>query len=155
MRTILLAVVVAICCSCNKPAPGANAFPPEYVGTWQLISSDYYGKDAVTSNMVAGQEMMKIITPTHFAFFLHDLHQGKDSSNVAYMSGGGRVAYQDGEYIEHLNYCTARQWETHTFNFRLELRGDTLIQQGVEELEDLGLGDENLLLIEKYIRVRK
>jgi len=104
--------------------------------------------------MIEGQQMMKMITPTHFAFFLHDLKQGKDTSNVAYMSGGGTVTFNDGEYTENLNYCTAREWENHSFSFKLELNGDTLIQQGVEELEELGLGKENLLLIEKYIKVK-
>ncbi len=104
--------------------------------------------------MVEGQEMIKMITPTHFAFFLHDLNQGKDSSNIAYMSGGGTVTFKDGQYTENLNFCTAREWENHSFSFKLELKGDTLIQQGIEELKELGLGEENLLLIEKYIKVK-
>ncbi|MCU4156962.1 hypothetical protein J1N10_13315 [Carboxylicivirga sp. A043] len=153
MRVILFVLLVGLFYACNPEKQNLNDFPKEYVGTWQLISSDYYSKDSVKSNMIEGQEMIKIITPTHFAFFLHDLDQGKDSSNVAYMSGGGTVAYTDEKYTENLDFCTAREWETHSFHFNLELRGDTLIQQGVEELEELGLGDENLLLIEKYIRV--
>ncbi|MBK3519758.1 hypothetical protein [Carboxylicivirga marina] len=155
MRAILLVLVAVLCYACCDEKKDTTAFPQQYVGTWQLISSDYYGKDSVTSNMIEGQEMIKIITPTHFAFFLHDLKQGKDSTNVAYMSGGGTVAFKNGEYTENLDFCTAREWETHAFHFKLELKGDTLIQQGVEELEELGLGDENLLLIEKYIRLQE
>ncbi|WP_430812802.1 MULTISPECIES: hypothetical protein [unclassified Carboxylicivirga] len=155
MRMICLVLAAGLFYACNCEKSNKSDFPEEYIGTWQLISSDYYGKDSVKSNMVDGQEMIKIITPTHFAFFLHDLYQGKDSSNVAYMSGGGTVTFEGNKYTEHLDFCTAREWETHSFHFNLELRGDTLIQQGVEELEELGLGDENLLLIEKYIRVRE
>ncbi|MCG8583059.1 MAG: hypothetical protein MI866_24285 [Bacteroidales bacterium] len=155
MRIIFLVLVAGLLCACNCNKQGKSDFPEQYVGTWQLISSDYHSKDSVTSNMVDGQEMIKIITPTHFAFFLHDLHQGKDSSNVAYMSGGGTVSYEDDTYTENLDFCTARNWETHSFHFKLELKGDTLIQQGVEELEELGLGNENLLLIEKYIRTEE
>ncbi len=153
MRITLLILIAGLGFACNDTKQNLTTFPEQYVGTWQLISSDYHSKDSVTSNMIAGQEMIKIITPTHFSFFLHDLQQGKDSSNIAYMSGGGTVGYSNGEYIENLDFCTARTWEGHSFKFKLELKGDTLIQQGVEELEELGLGDENLLLIEKYVRV--
>ncbi len=155
MRFTLLILIAGLCFACCDDKQKTTNFPAEYVGTWQLISSDYHSKDSVTTNMVSGQEMIKIITPTHFAFFLHDLQQGKDSSSVAYMSGGGTVGYSNGEYIENLDYCTARTWEGHSFKFKLELKGDTLIQQGVEELEELGLGEENLLLIEKYVRVEQ
>ena len=127
---------------------------PSIQGTWQLISSEYHKKDTITSNMNEGQKMIKIITPTHFAFLLHDLKKGKDSTNVAYMSGGGSYALENGKYIENLEYCTAREWEGHSFDFELTISGDTLTQIGVEELEDLGLGAENMLLIEKYIRVK-
>lgn len=150
----LFILLAGLCFACTDTKQSSTGLPEKFIGTWQLISSDYHSKDSVTTNMVAGQEMIKIITPTHFAFFLHDLQQGKDSSNVAYMSGGGTVGYSNGEYIENLNYCTARTWEGHSFKFKLELKGDTLIQQGVEELEALGLGEENLLLIEKYTRVK-
>ncbi|WP_439184826.1 hypothetical protein [Carboxylicivirga taeanensis] len=155
MRIYLFILIAGLCFSCCDDKKTSTGFPEQYVGTWQLISSNYHSKDSVTSNMVKGQEMIKIITPTHFAFFLHDVQQGKDSSTVAYMSGGGTVGYSDGAYIENLDFCTARTWEGHTFKFDLELKGDTLIQQGVEELEELGLGEENLLLIEKYIRVKQ
>ena len=161
MRFILLIITIGLCYACcqetqkTQEAQNTQGIPHEYIGTWQLISSDYHSKDSIKSNMVKGQKMMKIITPSHFAFFLHDLKQGKDSTTATYMSGGGTVAYKDGEYTENLNYCTAREWENHSFSFQLELKGDTLIQQGVEELEELGLGEENLLLIEKYIKVKK
>ncbi|MBS2210790.1 hypothetical protein KEM09_05235 [Carboxylicivirga mesophila] len=155
MRITLLILMAGLCFACNDINQNSTTFPEQYVGAWQLISSDYHSKDSVTSNMVDGQEMIKIITPTHFAFFLHDLQQGKDSSTVAYMSGGGTVSFSNGEYVENLDFCTARTWEGHSFKFKLELKGDTLIQQGVEELEELGLGDENLLLIEKYVRVKE
>jgi len=155
MRFTLSIFAITLCFACSQKPKNTTNLPEEYLGTWQLISSDYHSKDTIQSNMIEGQEMMKIITSTHFAFFLHDLKQGTDSTNVAYMSGGGKVAYKNGEYTENLEYCTAREWENHSFSFKLKLRGDTLIQQGIEKLEDLGLGDENLLLIEKYIKVKK
>jgi len=158
MRFILSILIITMCYSCCEEQKEAQKvvsdLPSEFVGTWQLISSDYHSKDTVTSSMKEGQQMMKIITPTHFAFFLNDLKQGKDSSNVAFSAGGGTVEFKDGQYIENLQYFSAREWEGHQFSFKLELNGDTLTQQGVEELADLGLGEENLLLIEKYIKVK-
>ncbi len=129
--------------------------PSQIEGTWQLISSEYHRKDSITSNMTVGQEMIKIISPSHFAFFLHDLKKGKDSTNIAYMSGGGSYSFINGKYTENLQFCTARDWENNSFTFDIQIIGDTLIQQGLEEMESLGLGTENLLLIEKYVRIDK
>lgn len=149
---ILVASLFLLNSCCNQSEQCDQT--PSIQGTWQLISSEYHKKDTITSNMNEGQKMIKIITPSHFAFLLHDLNKGKDSTNVAYMSGGGSYSFEDGKYIENLEYCTARNWEGHTFDFELTLSGDTLTQIGVEELEDLGLGAENMLLIEKYVRVK-
>lgn len=149
----LIASIFLLGACCNNPDKCNQK--PAIQGTWQLISSEYHKKDTITSNMNEGQKMIKIITPTHFAFLLHDLKKGKDSTNVAYMSGGGTYTFNKGKYTENLEFCTARNWEDHSFDFELIIKGDTLIQTGIEELEDLGLGTENLLLIEKYVRVKE
>jgi len=139
------------CSNCEKECASATKENP-HIGSWQLLSSDYIKKDTTISNIVAGQTMIKIITPTHFAFFSHDTIKGVDSTAM-YMSGGGTYRFKKDKYVENLEYCTARQWEKHSFEFDLEIKGDTLIQTGIEELEDLGLGEENMLLVEKYLRI--
>ena len=151
---IIIAFACALfsCANCEKESTTTSP-KDTFIGSWQLLTSEYIKKDTIISNVVAGQTMIKIITPTHFAFFSHDTIKGVDSTAM-YMSGGGTYHFKGEKYVENLEYCTARQWEKHSFEFDLEIKGDTLIQTGIEELEDLGLGAENMLLVEKYVRIK-
>lgn len=88
---------------------------------------------------------------THFAFLQHDLKKGEDSSAV-FVAGGGRYSLTGTTYTEHLEYCSARNWEGNDFSFNISIKGDTLIQRGVEKIENLGVNRVN---IEKYVRVSK
>lgn len=149
---LALAFMLFSCSNCKKECPSTDTKP--FIGSWQLLSSEYIKKDTTISNVVPGQTMIKMITPTHFAFFSHDTLKGAVDSLASYMSGGGTYTFKNNKYVEHLEYCTAREWEKHAFEFELEVKGDTLVQTGIEELEELGLGKENLLLVEKYIRIK-
>ena len=44
-----------------------------------------------------------------------------------------------------------REWEGHSFNFTVTISNDTLIQKGIEKVENLGI---DRLIIEKYVRVK-
>ncbi|MDZ7612928.1 MAG: hypothetical protein U5K51_03825 [Flavobacteriaceae bacterium] len=81
----------------------------------------------------------------------HDLNKGQDSA-ASFSAGGGHYTLIDSSYTEHLEYCTARNWEGHDFSFIMTIKGDTLIQSGLEVIESEGINRKN---IEKYIRIRK
>jgi lipopolysaccharide export system protein LptA len=119
------------------------------IGTWQLISgTTIKGKDTTFTDYTKGQEMIKIITPTHFSFLRHDLNHGKDST-ADYSAGGGRVKIEGKKYKEYLDYFNVREWEGGEFEFDYEVTGDTLIIKGVEKVEKLGINHIN---IEKYLK---
>ena len=121
-------------------------------GTWKLVSGTLIEKnDTTITDYTRGKSFIKIINDTHFAFLLHDLKQGKDSSAV-YSSGGGRYTLSDSTYTEHLEYCSDRNWEGHDFPFNITIRNDTLIQHGVEKIEASGIDRLN---IERYVRIDK
>ena len=48
---------------------------------------------------------------------------------------------------EHLEYCSAREWEGNDFTFTITIKDDTLIQSGIEKIESAGINRVN---IEKY-----
>lgn len=144
----LLMITLAISCT---QAPKEKSAP--LIGTWQLISATSTQKDSTVSTFDPKTKMLKLFSDTHFAFFLHDLHQGKDSSNAVFSAGSGLYELtQDSIYTEHLEYCNNRKWETNSFHFVLNINGDTLIQKGVEKIADLGVDH---IIVEKYIRVKK
>ena len=121
-------------------------------GTWKLITGMIIEKgDTVVTDYTKNRSFIKIINDTHFAFLQHDLNKGKDSAAV-FVAGGGRYSLSDSLYTEHLEYCSAREWEGNDFPFTMDIMNDTLIQSGVEKIESEGVNRVN---IEKYIRVKK
>jgi hypothetical protein len=120
-------------------------------GTWKLITGTLIEKgDTTITDYTKNTSFIKIINDTHFAFLQHDLNKGKDST-AAFSSGGGTYSLKDSTYSEHLEYCTAREWEGSDFPFTIEIKNDTLVQRGVEKVVSAGVDRLN---IEKYVRVK-
>lgn len=120
-------------------------------GTWELISDiRIENQDTTLTRADKNKRMIKIINQTHFAFLRHDLAQGKDSTTAEFVAGGGPYTLNGNTYIEQLEYCTARDWEKNTFQFTVEIHGDTLVQQGREKVEATGV---DRIIIEQYKRV--
>jgi Lipocalin-like domain len=147
---ILFVIIVMVLLSCagknSKPSPNLIE------GTWQLITGTLIEKgDTIVTDYSENISFIKIINNTHFAFLQHDLKKGQDSDAV-FISGGGRYSLSDSLYTEHLEYCSARNWEGNDFKFTISIKADTLIQTGVEKVESAGVNRVN---IEKYIRVMK
>ncbi len=147
---LLLLLTATLLTSCGEKADKQT--PSPIVGTWQLISATATEKDSTFSTFNPQTKMIKIITPTHFAFFNHDLTQGKDSTTAAFTAGGGACTLADSVYSEHLQYFNLREWEGHKFQFIVKIQNDTLTQSGVEKLEELGI---DRVIVEKYVRVKE
>ena len=149
MRFIFLTLSLM---ACNKPQtdalPKATTSPIE--GTWKLVSGTLIEKeDTVVTDFTGNESMIKIINATHFSFLRHDLNKGQDSTAV-FVAGGGAYTLEGDQYTEYLEYCSTREWEGNTFHFTVTVDADTLTQQGVEKIEDLGIERLN---IEKYVRL--
>ena len=147
----VFAIVFAIACgSDNEPEPRSSELP--ITGTWKLLTGTLIEKgDTTITDYTRNISFIKIINPTHFAFFNHDLHKGKDSAAV-FSAGGGTYTLKDSIYKEYLEYCTARNWEGHDFEFTVTIKNDTLIQSGIEVVESAGI---NRMNIEKYVRLKQ
>lgn len=122
------------------------------IGNYRLLeSTTIKGKDTIRMLVDSTKtEMIKMINTTHFSFFNHDKNQGKDSTAL-FVSGGGTYLLENDNYTENLDFCSYRPWEGKQFKFTISLRGDTLVQEGMEELPELGVKQH---ITEKYIRIR-
>jgi hypothetical protein len=142
---VLLAIVLSSCAGkVSGPAPVLS-------GTWKLITGTLIEKgDTVVTDYTKNISFIKIINDTHFSFLQHDLNKGKDSSAV-FVAGGGKYTLNGNSYTEHLEYCNDRMWEGNDFTFTISIKGDTLIQTGIEKVESAGVNRENT---EEYIRVK-
>ena len=147
IQLIILAFLLTSC-SAEKKDPKNEAL--SIIGTWKLISATTIQQDTIRADDLSGKEMIKIINDSHFAFLNHDLNKGKDST-AHFVSGGGIYSLSGNQYTESLQYCNARAWEGNKFEFTVEVKGDTLIQSGIEKLEDLGIDRK---IIETYLKVK-
>jgi hypothetical protein len=147
-------IIITTVMSCKGKMEN-NAVKPSPIpvaGTWKLITGTIIDKtDTAVTDYTKKISFIKIINDTHFAFLKHDLNKGKDSVPV-FVSGGGSYSLSDSLYTEHLEYCSARNWEGNDFTFTISIIGDTLIQSGVEKIESEGV---NRINVEKYIRMKK
>lgn len=118
-------------------------------GTWKLLTGTLIEKGNTTvTDYTKDRSFIKIINDSHFSFLNHTLR--KDTTDFS--AGGGTYSLNGNNYTEHLEYCSAKEWEGHDFSFTVTLTGDTLIQSGVEKIEAQGINRFN---IEKYIRYKK
>lgn len=88
---------------------------------------------------------IKIINNTHFSFF----NQIEDSPKSFY-GGAGTYTLDGTKYVETLDYIASPNLRGHKFEFNLELKGDTLIQHGLEKVESANI---DRYIVEKYIRI--
>ncbi|QKZ15702.1 hypothetical protein HU175_08705 [Spirosoma sp. KUDC1026] len=120
------------------------------VGTWQLIAATATENDSTYSTFSPGQNMIKVINDTHFAFLNHPAG-GTGDSTQAFSAGGGHYTLADSAYTEHLDYFADKAWEGRSFDFVIEIKGDTLIQKGVERIPERGIDH---IIMETYKRVK-
>lgn len=154
MKTIFFSILLFLFFSCTeKTEPASTQVPVNkpLLGTWKLLTGTLIEQgDTAVTDYTQKQSFIKIINETHFAFLLHDLSGGKDSTSAVFASGGGSYSLVDNTYTEHLEYCSDRAWEGHDFPFTIAIKGDTLIQSGVEKVENEGVERLN---IEQYVKV--
>jgi hypothetical protein len=144
--------MILLSCEAETEEKGVKASPKPIIGTWQLLNGTVIeNRDTTVTDYTQKASFIKVINDTHFAFLHHDLNKGKDSAAV-FVSGGGAYSLKDSLYTEHLQYCSAREWEGNDFTFTVTIKNDTLIQRGIEKLASAGI---NRINIEKYIRVKK
>lgn len=155
MKQLIIATIITTLFSCAAKKEQESTTAPTALpitGTWKLLTGTLVEKgDTTITDYTKNISFIKIINDTHFAFLQHDLKKGKDSGAV-FVSGGGSYSLKDSLYTEHLEYCSAREWEGNDFNFTIRINNDTLIQSGVEKVESAGV---NRINIEKYTRVKQ
>jgi len=150
LRNLLLLIITLFVTSSCETKRQETSESVSIEGTWELLSETKIEKNDTTFTPASSdQRMLKIINKSHFAFLRHDLTKGKDSTAL-FVAGGGAYTLQGDQYAEKLEFCNFREWEDHNFDFKVEIRNDTLIQTGKEKIEELGI---ERIIIEKYRKV--
>lgn len=148
-RTLLPILILLVLIGCKQKKETLIENP--LVGTWQLLQGTTIEKgDTTITDYTQHLKGIKIINATHFSFFNHDLNHGQDSLK-SFAAGGGTYSLKGNQYKEHLEFCNYREWENHDFEFTVTIKEDTLIQQGIEKVESIGVERIN---IEKYVKIK-
>jgi len=151
MQKLFIPALFLVCLvSCNEKQNEPAATKANLIsGTWKLLTATVIEKgDTTVTDYTKGRSFIKIINDSHFAFLNHTLR--KDTTDFS--AGGGRYTLTGNNYTEHLEYCSAKEWEGHDFTFTVTISGDTLVQSGVEKIEAQGIERLNT---EKYIRYKE
>lgn len=115
-------------------------------GTWKLVFNSVEENDSVTVKDLGNRDFIKIINESHFSF----INQIPDSEEGFY-AGAGTYSLNEDKYVEVLNYLEPTAWRGHKFEFTVSFSGDTLIQQGREDVPEAGI---ERFIVEKYLRVK-
>ncbi len=115
------------------------------VGTWRLVYGEIREKDSVQIKDLSEADFIKIINDDHFAFF----NQPK-AGGEGFYAGGGKYTLKGNDYTEILDYIGFDAVRGHKFPFSIEVKGDTLIQSGVEDVPEAGIKRH---IVEKYIKI--
>jgi hypothetical protein len=146
-----IAATLLISCDSKTNKTNSHEQPLPIAGTWQLISgTTIQKKDTTVVDYTKNQKAIKIINGSHFCFLIHDLNKGKGPA-PSFTAGGGKYTLVGDKYTEFLEFCNDRQWENNKFEFTITIKGDTLIQKGIEKVDSIGVNRINL---EKYYRVK-
>ena len=150
MNKIVSILFLVLLMSCNEGPEATQSTKAPIQGTWKLLTGTLIEKGGTTiTEYTKDKSFIKIINDSHFAFLQHDL---KRDSASGFSAGGGSYKLNGNNYTEHLEYCSAKEWEGHDFSFTVTITGDTLVQSGVEKIESQGIERINT---EKYIRIKE
>jgi hypothetical protein len=145
MKMILFLTLIVLLVAACKTEQGSLPLK----GTWRLLTATVTENNQSTvTDYTKGKKFIKIIADTHFAFMLHDLNKGADSTAL-FSAGGGSYTLKDSTYTEHLEFCSAREWEKNDFSFTVTIHNDTLVQKGIEKVEGTNINRYNT---ETYVR---
>lgn len=146
---LLTIILVLFGCSDYSFSSESNNEPLDkaIIGTWKLVYSKISTQDSTTIKDLSTSEFIKIINKTHFAFFNQNV-----SSSDGFYAGAGTYTLKGNDYIEVLDFIANEDFRGHTFPFSIEIKGDTLIQSGLEEIESANI---KRFIVEKYIKLKE
>ena len=143
MKSKLFLVLIVLLSFCNCSKNNSKSI----VGTWRMFYAESIENDSVIIKNLDSTSFIKIINDNHFAFFNQTL-----GNQEVFYGGGGSYTLEGDKYTEVLNYTSVKSLRNHSFPFTVKIKGDTLIQSGIEFVKKANL---NRKIIEKYIRVKQ
>jgi hypothetical protein len=135
--TTLLAFSL-ILIACNKNETTTAVSKPKDIkkveGAWKMVYGEIKEGDSVQIKDMTKSDFIKIISKDNF------------------YGGGGTYTLKGNTYTETLQYSAVDAVRGHKFPFTIEIKGDTLIQYGLEEIKEANI---KRYIVEKYVKIKK
>ena len=141
---ITLLIILFVFIGCNQKQVSKPQMNIE--GTWKMVYAEIVENDSLKLKNLSNTTFIKIINKSHFSFF----NQEKNGIKNFY-SGAGLYQLKNNNYTETLQFTTVEAIKNHQFSFQIKIKGDTLIQSGLEKVEAAGI---NRRIVEKYIKIK-
>jgi hypothetical protein len=160
----VLAIAAGFLSGCHSLSDSHQADTLE--SEWQLeLETLAIGEQKYITFDGKSRAMIKIFTDSHFAFSSIGTNRPRFSSYqltkeqkvVAFDNFGGslgRYNYEDNMLTEHIEYSSFPNYEGVSISFKITISGDTMIQEGIYPLIELGLGDQNGYLRSIFKRIK-
>lgn len=145
MRNLIVIITLFSILSCQQNKTTIST-KNKIEGSWKMVYAEIIENDSLKLKDLSNTTFIKIINKTHFSFFNQE-----NSGNTNFYSGAGTYKLIDNNYKEILEFTTVKAIKNHEFSFQVEIKGDTLIQSGIEKVEAAGI---NRQIIEKYIKLK-
>ena len=118
-------------------------------GTWELIYAKSSNTDTTYLFPVTDYERnIKMISRTHFVWIAQDT-----SREDIYGFGGGKYTLDGDNYTEYFEMFVNPALVGKSITFKVEVKGDTLIQSGTVPLKKFGFADYDGEDYEVYKRI--
>ncbi len=147
MKKFIFILILTILNSCTpKESQIEHNTSINIRGTWKMVYAETIENDSLRIKNLTKTTFIKIINNSHFAFFNQEF-----TGNENFYSGAGTYTLKETIYIETLNFTSVESIKNHQFPFKVTIKGDTLIQSGLEEIKAEGIKRK---IVEKYIRIK-
>ena len=145
MRKLVLLIILLTFYNCQQKK--ASILTKNKIeGSWKMVYAEMIENDSLKLKDLSNTTFIKIINRSHFSFFNQE-----NTGNKNFYSGAGSYILKDNNYKETLEFTTVEAIKNHQFSFQIEIKGDTLIQSGIEKVEAAGI---NRQIVEKYIKLK-
>ena len=142
----LIILATISCRQVNENPTEAEEQSNAIQGSWKLVYAEIRENDSLQVTDLSEIEFMKIMNKDHFAFF--NQRKGSDEN---FLAGGGSYSFDGENYVETLDFVNVKSLRGHQFPFKVEVKGDSLIQRGHENVPEAGL---DRYILEKYVRIK-
>lgn len=144
-KLISLIILSFISISCMEQKNSLESNTNKLNGTWKLVYGEIRENDSIQIKNLKESNFIKIINNSHFAFFNLD-----KNNEEGFYGGAGTYTLDGDKYVEVLDYIKSKNIRGHSFPFTIEIKGDSLIQYGLEEIKEANI---KRYIVEKYIKI--